>query len=221
MGVSQTTVVLSAQSASARAEALDWLGQGEVVAFPTDTVYGIGARVDRPAAVEQLYRIKGRPRQQAIPLLLAAVADLERVCHDVSEEARRLVGRFWPGGLTLVLWRRPLVPSIVTAGRPTVAVRLPDHDLPRELIHRLGLPLAATSANRSGAPSPVTAAQVLAQLKGRVPLVLDGGPCPGKQPSTIVDLTVDPPALLRAGPIPRGEIEAVLGRTLAGGQEGR
>jgi L-threonylcarbamoyladenylate synthase len=208
------TVIRPAQEEVALEEALRWLRQGEIIAFPTDTVYGLGAPMDNPAAVEGLFQVKERPRELSIPLLLAEAGDLERVCRDVPPAAWDLAERFWPGGLTLVLWRRPLVPPAVVAGRPSVAVRLPDHPLPRELSRRLEVPLAATSANLSGEPDPVTAAAVVAQLGGRIPLVLDGGPCPQAQASTIVDLTADPPLILREGPVSRAEIAAVLGYPL-------
>jgi len=206
------TVVLPAESSTALEQALSWLRRGQVVVFPTDTVYGLGAPMEDVGAVERLFRVKGRPRPMGIPLLLAEAGDVERVCQQVPDLAWRLMERFWPGGLTLVLWRKPVVPDVVTGGRATVAVRLPAHHVPRELAGRLGGALAATSANRSGASSPVMAAEVQAQLGGRIPLILDGGRCPAEQPSTIVDLTVDPPSLLRIGPVGPGEIEAVLGR---------
>jgi L-threonylcarbamoyladenylate synthase len=205
------TRTLPADDSNALREALAGLQQGEVIAFPTDTVYGVGTAVDNVAAVERLYEIKGRPHDAALPLLLAEAGDVERVCHDVPAAAWKLARRFWPGGLTLVLLRKPIVPDRVTGGRPSVAVRLPDHSVPRELARRLGMPLASSSANRSGEPSPVTAAEVLAQLGGRIPLLLDGGPCRQARPSTIVDLTTDPPVVLREGPVTRDEIEAALG----------
>jgi len=190
------TVVVSADVAAALQEASGWLRRGQVVAFPTDTVYGLGAAMQDAGAVERLFQVKRRPRHMGIPLLLAEAADLERVCEELPEAA----------------WR------LVTGGRSTVAVRLPAHRIPRELASRLGGVLATTSANRSGDPSPVTAAQVLQQLGGQIPLILDGGKSRAEQASTIVDLTVEPPALLRAGPVSPGEIEAVIGRTLATGE---
>lgn len=217
-----TTLVLRAEEPEALETALAWLQQGEVIAFPTDTVYGLGVRVDDEAAVERLYRVKGRPAELALPLLLAEAEDMEKVCRDVPTEARLLSARFWPGPLTLVLWKRPWIPSRVTGGRPTVAVRLPDHPLPRELARRLGRPLASSSANRSGEPPPATADEVRAQLEGRLPLILDGGRCAQARPSTLLDLTVKPPRILRPGPISAQEVIAVLGREvveLSGGQD--
>lgn len=181
--------------------AVEVLRDGGIVAFPTDTVYGIGAHGMFPQAVERLYTVKERPRDKAIPLLLPGLDALPEVAADVPEVARVLAARFWPGALTMVLRRSSRVPDAVTAGGDTVAVRVPDHPLTQALLRALAAPLAATSANRSGQPAPDTAAGVLAQLEGRIDLILDGGRCPGGVPSTVVDLTVAPPAILRAGGI--------------------
>ena len=194
------TRILSANDPSALAAALDVLRHGGVIAFPTDTVYGVGAHAFQPEAVRRLYVAKNRPAEKAIPLLIASVDDLPFVAAEVSETARRLAARFWPGGLTLVVPRHPRVLTAVSPG-PTVAVRMPAHPFVLDLIAALGAPLAATSANISGQPSPTTAAEVVAQLGGRIPLILDGGPCPGGIPSTVVDVTVDPPVVLRHGAI--------------------
>lgn len=204
------TRVMPANRTAALNRALQWLRQGQVVAFPTDTVYGVGVRSDDVGAVARLYEAKGRPRTLALPLLLAEAADMELVCRDIPPAAWRLAERFWPGGLTLVLWRGARVPDLVSGGRPTVGVRQPDHPLPRELARQLGVPLASSSANLSGGASPAAAPEVLAQLAGRIPLVLDGGPCRAAQPSTVLDLTVEPPAILRRGPIRPEEIAEVL-----------
>ncbi len=203
------TRILSADDPSALAAALEILRQGGVIAFPTDTVYGVGAHAFRPEAVERLYVAKGRPTEKAIPLLIASADDLPLVATEVSEVARWLAARFWPGGLTLVVSRHPCVPDAVSPG-PTVAVRAPDHHCPLALIAALGAPLAATSANLSGQPSPLTADHVLAQLGGRVALILDGGPCPGGVPSTVIDVTVDPPVVLRHGALSAETIHAAL-----------
>ncbi len=216
-----TTVILRAEDPEALEEALAWLRRGEVVAFPTDTVYGLGVRVDDEAAVERLYWVKGRPAELALPLLLAEAEDVEEVCREVPTEARLLAACFWPGPLTLVLWKQPWIPDRVTGGRPTVAVRLPDHPLPREMARCLGRPLASSSANRSGEPPTTTAAEVRAQLEGRLPLILDGGRCARACPSTLLDLTVEPPRVLRAGPISAQEIAAVLKRKVVESPRGQ
>jgi len=178
------------------------LQSGQVVAFPTDTVYGVGAHAFQPEAVAALYAVKNRPTTKAIPILVAQNEDMARVARRVPAVAWELVERFWPGGLTLVLPRAEKVPSIVTAGGDTVAIRCPNHPIPLALANAIGAPLAATSANLSGQPSPTTARQVVEQLAGRVPLIIDGGLCPGGVPSTVVDLSLSPPRLLREGAIP-------------------
>jgi len=195
------TVRLRIEAPDALDQAVELLRRGGLVAFPTDTVYGVGAYAFLAGAVAQLYQVKERPTDQAIPLLLPEAAMMEAVCSEVPPLAWRLAERFWPGGLSLVLRRSAHVPDAVTAGGPTVAVRVPDHPLVRELCRRLGAPLAATSANRHGQPDPVTADDVEAELGGRVPLILDGGACRGGVPSTVLDLTVSPPVLLRRGPV--------------------
>ena len=186
------------------------LAEGGLVAFPTDTVYGVGAHAFQPEAVERIYAAKIRPQDKAIPILLAQAADLSLVIEGITEAARLLAERFWPGGLTLVLPKKASVSDVVSASGPTVAVRAPDHPVVRSLISALGAHLAATSANLSGRPSPVTAHEVEAELGGRVELTLDGGRCPGGIPSTVLDLTTDPPTVLRAGAIGVEEIEAAL-----------
>jgi L-threonylcarbamoyladenylate synthase len=186
------------------------LRSGQVVAFPTDTVYGVGAHAFQTEAVAALYAAKNRPTAKAIPILVAQIEDVARVARTVPAVAWELVERFWPGGLTLVLPRAAKVPPIVTAGGDTVAVRCPDHSIPLALMNALGAPLAATSANLSGQPSPTTARQVVMQLASRVPLIIDGGECPGGVPSTVVDLSVSPPRLLRAGAIPTEDLRGLL-----------
>ena len=195
------TVCLPAEAPGALDRAMEALFRGDVIAFPTDTVYGVGAHAFLPQAVAHLYAVKERPGGMAIPLLLSGAQDLSLVCADIPALAWELAGRFWPGALSLVLRRAPAVPDAVTAGGPTVAVRVPDLPLVRELCRRLGAPLAATSANRHGWPPPVAAAEVQTALAGRIPLILDGGPCLGGVASTLLDLTVSPPAILRPGPV--------------------
>lgn len=185
------------------------LRMGDPVCFPTDTVYGIGVDASQPQAVERLYEIKERPLRLPIPLLLWDVTLLETVCTDVPPMAWKLAMSFWPGGLSLVLRRSAAVPDVVTSGGPTVAVRVPDHKWVRELCRELDAPLAATSANLHGGPSPVTADDVRNALGGKVPLIIDGGPCAGGVASTVLDLTVTPPALLRAGAVGLQELGQV------------
>src|SRR6266508_2008835 len=203
------TIPISEPASLDRALAL--LRTGEPIAFPTDTVYGVGAAALNAAAVARLYTVKRRPLTQAIPLLIADEADLPLVADEVTPTARRLA-RLWPGALTLVVMAAPGLPSELLAGGATVAVRLPDHMWLRSLIRALGMPLAATSANLHGGRDPRTAADVAAQLGGALPLIVDGGPTPGPLPSTIVDCVGDEPRLLRAGALPWVRVVAELQR---------
>ncbi len=204
------TWVLPALDPAATELAAQALRAGEVVAFPTDTIYGLGAASFDEAAVQALYEIKGRPQVKAIPLLLAEVGDVARVAEGMPAAARRLAERYWPGPLTLVLVARPEVPALVRAWGPTVAVRVPGHPVPRALARAVGAPLAVTSANRSGAPDALTASEVLGQLGRGLHWLLDGGASPGGRASTVVDTSVEPPVILRHGAIPDEEIEALL-----------
>lgn len=192
--------------------AVDILHGGGVVAYPTDTLYGLGAHALTERAVERVFRIKGRPAAQPIPLLLADARDMQRVARDIPPVAWELARRFWPGGLTLVLAAASTVPRQVTAGGDTVAVRVPAHPVPRELARRLGAPITGTSANRSGAPGPVTAEEVTATLGCQVDLIIDTGPCSGGLASTVLDLTGDVPRVLRQGPVSMDDLRQVCGR---------
>jgi tRNA threonylcarbamoyl adenosine modification protein (Sua5/YciO/YrdC/YwlC family) len=182
---------------------------GGVVAFPTDTVYGLGAHGLMAAAIEKLYEVKGRDRQKAIALLMARVEDVAQATVRVPEVAWRLAERFWPGPVTLVLPKADTVLDVLTAGGDSVAVRIPAHDVALKLISALGAPLAATSANLSGQPEALTAEEARGALGERVTFVLDGGRCPGGVASTVVDLTVVPPVIRRRGAVAR-EVESLL-----------
>jgi len=190
--------------------AAELLLAGELVAFPTDTVYGVGALVWRSRAVAKLYAAKLRPRDKAIPVLLADPTDISLVTRDLPPTAMCLIEHFWPGPLTLVVPRGANIPDEVTAGSDSIAVRVPDHPLARALIRAVGAPLATTSANLTGRPSPITADEVAGQLGDRIALILDGGRCPGSVPSTVVDLTGSSPVILRPGPVTLDEILGVL-----------
>jgi L-threonylcarbamoyladenylate synthase len=207
---SNVTSSITAASDIALRRAAAFLRAGELVAFPTDTVYGVGAICWDEAAVAKLYTAKLRSLEKAIPILLADTADLALVARDLPPLAARLGNAFWPGALTLVVPRGERVPLEVSSGGETVAVRIPNHDLTRALIRLAGAPLATTSANISGGPSPVTAEEVAAQLAGRIPMILDGGLCPGGAASTVVDATGPAPRILRPGPITEADILAVL-----------
>ncbi|MGD8969261.1 MAG: L-threonylcarbamoyladenylate synthase, partial [Anaerolineae bacterium] len=188
--------------------ALAQLKSGGLVAFPTDTVYGLAAYPWNEDAVQRLYHVKQRPKELPIPLLLSDAIEIDRVAV-LPERCRRLPERFWPGGLTLVLSKKASVSRSVT-DRPTVAVRVPDLPLARDIIRHAGGILAVTSANLSGAPSPVTAQDVEEQLGGRIALILDGGPCRAGVPSTVLDCSVSPPVILRHGVIAEEELYAVI-----------
>ncbi len=187
------------------------LREGGVVAFPTETVYGLGALAFDPVAVARIFEIKGRPSFDPLIVHVADREMLDCVVAEVPPAAARLIERFWPGPLTLVLPKRPELPGIVTAGLSTVAVRMPGHPLAQALLEAVGAPLAAPSANPFGRPSPTRAEHVTAMLGDRVDLVLDGGAAPLGLESTIVSLG-PPAALLRPGALGVEEIEAVVGR---------
>jgi L-threonylcarbamoyladenylate synthase len=189
-------------------QALRILQNGGIVAFPTDTVYGVGSLAFDNAAIESIYVAKDRPIEKAIPILIADLDDLRQVADDIPDMALRFASRFWPGPLTCVVPKKPTLPDAVSA-TPTVAVRIPDHPNARALLRAAG-PMAVTSANLSGQPSPSTAQEVYNQLKGRIPLILDGGKTPGGRPSTLVDCTAEKPAILREGPISLADLMSAL-----------
>lgn len=184
------------------------LKSGELVAFPTDTVYGLGAALRHPASILRLYEVKGRDASKAIPILIGSLEELAQVAQDPSPAAWRLARRFWPGPLTLVVPRRPDLPAELTS-YGTIGVRMPDHVDALALLRRSG-PLAVTSANLSDQPSAVTAAAVLAQLEGRIPLILDGGACSGGISSTVADASGPQVKILRQGPLSLADLLAVL-----------
>jgi L-threonylcarbamoyladenylate synthase len=183
---------------------------GGLIILPTDTVYGVGADPWQPEAVAALYAAKGRPPDKAIPLLLADPADMDQVTAHIPEAARQLAAAFWPGPLTIAVPKRPDLPEIVSA-LPTVGLRIPDHAGARAVIRACGGVLAATSANRSGEPSPVTAQEAAHALGEAVALVLDGGPCPGGMSSTVVTWEGDRLRVVRAGPVSEAALRAALG----------
>jgi len=191
--------------------AVDLLIAGELVAFPTETVYGLGARADDAQAIDRVFATKGRPSDNPLIVHVASVAALERVAAEVTPLARVLLARFAPGPLTVVLSAQPDLPRRVTAGLDTVAVRIPDHAVALELLAALDLPLAAPSANRSSRPSPTTAAHVLADLDGRIAAVLDAGPTRVGLESTVVDARGARPVVLREGAVTREDLTAVTG----------
>jgi L-threonylcarbamoyladenylate synthase len=180
--------------------------KGGVIAFPTDTVYGLGADAFNAKAVERIYEIKNRPKHRQLPLLIAAAERLTTLASPIPEIAWFLAKRFWPGGLTLVLPKTDSLPAYLASG-PTIAVRVPDHPVCLALIQHLGNPVIGTSANVSGEPPALTADEVRQQLGGKIDFVINGGKCPGGKESTVVDVTHESPKILRQGIIPPDEID--------------
>jgi len=177
-----------------------------VIAFPTDTVYGLGADAFNPTAVERIYEIKNRPKYQQFPLLITDVKQLTTLAEPIPEIAWFLARRFWPGGLTLVLPKTDSLPLHLASG-PTIAVRVPNHPVCQAIIQYLRNPIIGTSANTTGQPAALTAEEVRQQLGRKLDLVINGGKCLGNKESTIVDITHEPPVILRQGIIPSHEID--------------
>lgn len=192
--------------------AVQLLTEGECVALPTETVYGLAALADDTAAVAKIFAAKRRPPNHPLIVHLPSTEHMSAWAEDIPDIAYRLADQFWPGPLTLLLRRRADVASIVTGGMETVALRVPSHPLFLSILQRLDRGLAAPSANLYKQLSPTTAEQVMKSLSGRIAAVLDGGPCEFGLESTILDLVADSPSILRAGPVARGQIESVLGR---------
>ncbi|MDK2979912.1 MAG: L-threonylcarbamoyladenylate synthase [Chloroflexota bacterium] len=201
------TRIISQSDPQAAEAALAIIRAGGVVAVPTDTVYGIACAVDNPNAIRQLYRIKERDALKAIPVLVGEQAQLDRLTSEFSAAARKLAERYWPGALTLIVAKHAGLPEELTL-YPTVGLRMPNYEWLLDLMRVCG-PLATTSANMSGAPSPATAQEVLEQLEGRVELIIDGGRCEGGIPSTVVDCSQMPVKILREGGIAAADILAM------------
>ena len=188
-------------------QGISLLKGGRPVSFPTDTVYALGAPINDVACVRKVYEIKQRPLSQALPILLAKPDDIELVALEVSGVSRKLMREFWPGALTLVFRKTPFVPDIVTAGSPTVAVRIAAHPLAIDIVKGVGVPLVGTSANIHGQPSPTTAGDVHSQIGAKVELIIDAGRTPGGVESTIIDMSTDRPRILRQGAVARATLE--------------
>ena len=187
------------------------LRDGGLLGIPTETVYGLGADGLNAEAVRHIFEAKGRPQDNPLILHVPDASWLARYCHDVPASAYALAERFWPGPLTMILPRREIVPDAVTCGLDTVGVRCPDHPVTLEIIRAAAVPVAAPSGNRSGRPSPTCARHMLEDMEGRIDAIVDGGPCGVGVESTIIDLTVTPPRLLRPGGLPLEELREVLG----------
>lgn len=202
------TTLLSANDPYALRHAVDVLRNGGMVAFPTDTVYGLGSLAFDATSVDRLYVAKGRSHEKAIAILLTGTEQLVQVAQGLSPSTLKLAEKFWPGPLTLVVQKHPNVPDSISP-LPTVGVRVPDHLVALKLLAMAG-PLAVTSANLSGEPNTNSAKEVMEQLNGRIHLIIDGGRSPGGIPSTVVDCTTPAPTVLRPGPISIRDIEKML-----------
>ena len=205
------TEVLSAFAPAAAKKAADIIKNGGLVAIPTETVYGLGANGLDEQAVAQIFEVKGRPQDNPLILHISGPEEIERYCHHIPQSAYDLAEAFWPGPLTMVLPAKSIVPLRTTGGLSTVALRCPDHQAALEVIRLSGVPIAAPSANISGKPSTTTADHVYYDHNGKIPLILDGGPCRVGVESTIVDLTGQRPRLLRPGGIGPEDLIRVLG----------
>ena len=187
------------------------IAEGELVAFPTETVYGLGGDALHPEAARKIYAAKGRPSDNPLIVHIADFSDMERVAREVPEAARKLADAFWPGPLTMIVWKSDAVPMATTGGMDTVAVRMPNHPVALDLIRKSGCLIAAPSANTSGRPSPTEASHVAEDLSGRIAMILDGGPVGIGIESTIIDLTESKPMVLRPGYITPQMLSGVLG----------
>lgn len=214
MEVKQTKVIKINESEpdqAGLAEAGAILRAGGLVVFPTETVYGLGANALDAGAVAAIFEAKGRPSDNPLIVHISRMAQVSELADDFTIQAQRAAEAFWPGPLTLVLPKKPCMPAQVTAGLETVALRMPDHPVALALLDKAGIPVAAPSANTSGKPSPTTVEHVLTDLNGKVDMVVDGGDCRIGVESTVLDMTAEPPVILRPGGISREDLEGVLG----------
>jgi L-threonylcarbamoyladenylate synthase len=202
------TLIMLTSDPQAIPRAAQVLEAGGLIVFPTDTVYGLACCLNNSQAIDRIYEVKGRSPGKAIAVLLADVDQLDKVTPLMGEKALKLANQFWPGALTLVVPRHPDLPSNLSP-TPTIGVRIPDHPFTQKLLSITG-PLATTSANLSGVQDSQTAQDVLAQLGGKVDLILDGGQAPGGIPSTVINCTVEPPTILREGAIPSNLIYQII-----------
>lgn len=193
-------------------EASEILRKGGTVAFPTETVYGLGADGLNPDAVMKIFEAKERPPGNPLSLIVYSREGLGKIAKNIPEKAVRLMDAFWPGPLTIVLEKNDIVPEITSGNLPSIGLRMPDHRIPLELVKRAGTPLAAPSANLSGKPSPSLAIHVLADLAGRIDAVIDGGGTAIGLESTVIDMTVEPPVVLRPGAVGIDDLEKVIGK---------
>ncbi len=192
--------------------AAETIKQGDLVAFPTETVYGLGADCFNEEALDKIYKAKGRPSDNPIIVHVSTIEQVSDIASRISPAAKKLMEHFWPGPLTLVLQKKAELPSKVTGGLETVAVRMPDHHVAKTIIELAGVPIAAPSANTSGKPSPTTAQAVLSDMDNKIPLIIDSGPCEVGIESTVIDVTGITPTILRPGMVTLEMLEEVLGK---------
>lgn len=192
-------------------DASEILKQGGLVAFPTETVYGLGGDALNPEASQKIYAAKGRPSDNPLIVHIAREEDLEKIAREIPEAAYKLMDVFWPGPMTMIFHKQPIVPDSTTGGLDTVAVRMPSHNVAYELIRRSGVMIAAPSANTSGRPSPTIASHVREDLDGKIDMIIDGGDCRYGIESTIIDMTSEVPTILRPGYITKEMLEDVIG----------
>jgi len=193
------TLILPAEKPAAIESAVALLKEGEIIAFPTDTVYGLASDAFHAPGIIKLFEAKGRDANKAISILIGSNDQIKSVTNHMTKLARKLTERFWPGGLTVIVPRKETLPELISTTK-NIGIRMPNHPVALELLMTFG-PLATTSANLSGGSNPQSAIDVFDQLNGRVPLILNGGICPGGIPSTVVDCTGDKPVILRLGAI--------------------
>jgi len=194
------------------AAAVQALSEGKLVVLPTDTVYGLAANASCQPAIRRLFEVKQRTADNPLPVLIADPEQMNTAARQIPSLAHRLAEHFWPGPLTLILHKSPAISDLVTAGQPTVGLRVPDHELTRTVLRQADFAVAVTSANLSGQPEAVSPRQVLTIFGGLLDLLIDDGRCPGEIPSTVLDLTVSPPQILRDGPISRQQLERITGQ---------
>jgi L-threonylcarbamoyladenylate synthase len=206
-------MILSVDNPLAISEAVKIIAKGGIIAFPTDTIYGVAGDVFNPKAIEKIYLIKERSMQKAIPVLIGDIQHLECLVSEMSDKARKLAETFWPGPLTLILPKNPALPETLSP-YPTIGVRMPDHQFTLALLRATG-PLATTSANISGDANPTKSQDVLEQLGGKIDLLLDGGDTPGSTASTVVDTSGPELKILREGPISLEHLNALLSEDAA------
>ena len=202
------TLILPAEKPAAIESAIALLKEGEIIAFPTDTVYGLASDAFHAPGIIKLFEAKGRESNKAIAILIGTKEQVKLVTNHMTKMAKKLTEKFWPGGLTVIVPRKESIPELISTTK-NIGIRMPDHPIALELLRAFG-PLATTSANLSGGSNPQSAIDVFDQLNGRIPLILNGGVCPGGIPSTVVDCTGEKPVVLRVGAISEKDIQAAV-----------